>query len=455
MTHNAKTFDSSHTVSPMKIYIHVLLIFAFCAGCKEEEGISDVHDPLIRLSVVDTTTTEISLRLVSSDQGPGRNVFIRRDSSPIFGVDKPAFDTVFVDRGLLPNRLYTYWAYRVVNEVILDSVQLRVRTADTTSHDFSWQVFRFGDGVSSLLRDVAFINDTCIWAVGEIYRQDSAGAFPTRYNAVEWNGRNWQLHRIPTRSTGGSISFAYLVSVIGFSASDIWVFGEASYSHWDGSQWLTQLTPNHNGGANKVWGTSSSNFYIVGSNGEITHFDGTDWKSLETGTTLEFRDIWGAPNAASGKLEILAVATNPPAYSEWKIVSIEKMSVREINQRRVFRPLNSVWFVPGKRYYVAGVLIYYKKNLADTLDSWSVDRGSYETTNFKTSIRGNATNDYVIATDGGELLHSNGYSWRNFQKTEGLDVGHVLHEVYFKGNVIVAAGTNSGYGIIAIGRRQH
>ena len=46
---------------------------------------------------------------------------------------------------------------------------------DTTSHNFTWQTFTFGEHSSSTLYDVAIINDSSIWAVGEIYMNDSLG----------------------------------------------------------------------------------------------------------------------------------------------------------------------------------------------------------------------------------------------------------------------------------------
>ena len=47
--------------------------------------------------------------------------------------------------------------------------------ADTTSHNYAWQTFILGDGNSSVLYDAAIINDTLIYAVGEIYLKDSTG----------------------------------------------------------------------------------------------------------------------------------------------------------------------------------------------------------------------------------------------------------------------------------------
>jgi len=39
------------------------------------------------------------------------------------------------------------------------------RPPDTTNHEFTWQTFTLGDGGSSVLYDVAIINDTLAYAV--------------------------------------------------------------------------------------------------------------------------------------------------------------------------------------------------------------------------------------------------------------------------------------------------
>jgi len=60
---------------------------------------------------------------------------------------------------------------------------------DTTSHNFTFQTFTFGEHSSSVLYDVAIVNDSSIWAVGEIYLNDSLGQpDPIAYNSTHWDG---------------------------------------------------------------------------------------------------------------------------------------------------------------------------------------------------------------------------------------------------------------------------
>jgi hypothetical protein len=46
-------------------------------------------------------------------------------------------------------------------------------TLDTMDFQFSWEIFEFGEKSGSYLNDVAIISENIIWAVGEIYTEDS------------------------------------------------------------------------------------------------------------------------------------------------------------------------------------------------------------------------------------------------------------------------------------------
>ncbi len=77
-----------------------------------------------------------------------------------------------MDEGLQPGQTYQYTAQLITPTppVWYDNnytSQVQVRTMDTTSHNFTWQTFTFGDGTgSSCLYDVAIINayiSLCSW----------------------------------------------------------------------------------------------------------------------------------------------------------------------------------------------------------------------------------------------------------------------------------------------------
>src|SRR3990172_9257403 len=108
---------------------------------------------------------------------------------------------------------------------------------DTTSHNFMWTIDTLGDGASSVLNDVAIVNDTLIYAVGEIYLKDSTGQIdPLRYNLAIWNGTKWTLQRLPYNYQGQQFVHP-IQAVFDKGADDIW-FGGNGVIHWNGIQFV-------------------------------------------------------------------------------------------------------------------------------------------------------------------------------------------------------------------------
>jgi hypothetical protein len=80
---------------------------------------------------------------------------------------------------------------------------------DSTSHDFVFQQYYFGESGSSIFYDVAIVSEDppLAYAVGAVYTRDSLGkADPDRYNAAVWNGVTWTLKRITVNFRGNLIT---------------------------------------------------------------------------------------------------------------------------------------------------------------------------------------------------------------------------------------------------------
>jgi hypothetical protein len=136
----------------------------------------------------------------------------------------------------LPNTTYKFDAVTYEDGKEVKSNPVTFTTLDTTSHNFTWQTFEFGQHSSSVLYDVAIIDENNIWAVGEIYMNDSLGNPDSKiYNAMHWNGNIWEPKRIKTLF-GGNLITVPLAGIIAFSATDIWMVG-SSPIHGDGANW--------------------------------------------------------------------------------------------------------------------------------------------------------------------------------------------------------------------------
>ena len=329
-------------------------------------------------------------------------------------------------------------------------------STDTTSNNFTWQKFTFGGNAgSSSFYDVTIIDENNIWAVGEVYLDSVDGnPDPFPYNAAHWDGSKWDLQKVPYYYQGLEL-YSPIYSILAFNTNDIW-FGIGNLIHWDGIQYKPIEVGNSFGGlVRKMWGISDNNFYIVGDGGSIALHTANGWQKVQTGTTLQFTDIYGAISVL-GLYQILAVCTQnyPPSKG---IFSIQGNAVTEISSDFDFPgytvppELYGVWFVPNKHYYIVGDGIYEKNSLSESI--WK--NGPLDITHYAvTEIRGNDLNDVFAVGSFGEVLHYNGKRWTSYINETGLDNGS-YSGLAVKRNLVVATGANNQQAVIIIGRSNN
>src|SRR5690606_31424583 len=154
-------------------------------------------------------------------------------------------------------------------------------------------------------------------------------------------------------------------SIIAFSENEIWVAqkGDQIAKIENGIQTQTICMP-WTFSINKIWGTSSNDLYVVGNNGNIAHYNGSRWSRIESGTDLQFLDIYGAPDPKTGEQQILAVCTRNLPLDKG-IYSIQGNMATQISAYPIQWELFALWFIPNQHYYVIGDGIYEKKLLSD------------------------------------------------------------------------------------------
>jgi hypothetical protein len=203
--------DGTTSEKSFHLLIIILLILQFSflnLQCEKPTPTDDdkrTYAQSIELTKDDVGVTEAWLRVRFLDSLSGSSFKLTRNGQTILTTPSFKYDTVIIDNGLLPNQTYCYRAYRLRQNTPADSsTVVTLTTMDTTSHAFRWTSYVLGDGNSSLLNDVAIVNDTCVWAVGAIYIKDSTGQInPNAYNAAYWNGVKWELKRILMHDWGG------------------------------------------------------------------------------------------------------------------------------------------------------------------------------------------------------------------------------------------------------------
>ena len=166
---------------------------------------------------------------------------------------------------------------------------------DSTTQNFTFQTYEFGDGYSSSnLNDVWIFNENNIWAVGYISPDDSSN---NRYhvgnpNIIKWNGEGWKVQPFSGTSSGmygiwaadsnhiyfadgGVVKYDY---VTGFKSEDFSKLGFVNFQ-----------------GVHKLWGSSTNNIWGVGPWGTIVHYDGNNWTKIDFDQQWYFYGITGNP----------------------------------------------------------------------------------------------------------------------------------------------------------------
>lgn len=421
---------------PLVLLIAVLTMLSAC-GLLNDDG---ENEPL---TVKPISAVEVALEVSGN---PGDQIIISRGEQQHYSFRLSQPDTVIYEAGLQPATTYT-WS--LTNQQVIDSQVLTARrqatTLDTTSSNFTWQTFSFGEHSSSVLYGVSIIDENNIWAVGEIYMNDSTGqADSDAYNVAHWNGNEWdfkklQFYTFCNQSNTGSYP---ATSIITFSKNDLWISSASQVTRYNGTDQL--VTECISTSVNKLWGTDSSNVYAAGSNSVISHYNGQDWQKIETGTELDFYDIHG-----NGEQGVVAVAAKIFESLDKAIYSINPSGkVQSLAVEGIPYPISGIWFDESGVTYIVGSGMYRKVNQHTTLAWQSFHDGI--TNNYLQAIDGNGLNDIVVAGAFGELLHFNGMEWKSFY--QGIDGN--LYDINLKSDFVVAAGYEGRQAYITIGERE-
>ena len=334
------------------------------------------------------------------------------------------------------------------------------RQIDTTSHAMSWQVFEMGN-YSSIIKDISVIAQDDIWAVGEIYTDDtytydSLGNWIDPYNAAHWDGEKWELKRI-YYIQDGSKYWRDITAIFAFSKNDIW-FG--NFTHWNGVRYESiPLNIPFPSQINKIWGTSSSDLYVVGNGGLIAHYNGTNWTKIESGTTIKLIDIWGSPDGKSvwicGFDEVKGSVLLKNSTNGFETVVTYNAS-NPHGHNQISYAFQSVWAYEPDTVYVASVGRVYRTPL--DYSSYAPEMIWYDYKNQSgypneiKVIRGVTPKDLFIAGYQNEILHYNGNSWHTYE--ELLTDSGYWYALSINKTIIAAGGRSSQpKALIAIGTR--
>jgi hypothetical protein len=409
----------------------------------------------LALEAVDVVCVEATFRVTASGVPETWSCGLYRDDSLVVTETLSGQSGYIRDTGLLPAADYTYHISYMKDGRDKDrSDPVAVTTLDTTSHDFTWTVETLGDA-GSYLNDVAIVDENNIWAVGYIKEGDSI------YNAAHWDGEKWDM--VLVGSVGVTINGIYYIS-----DDNIWLTTGIIY-HWNGSEWeryhLWDMGIIHypeDGGVYQVWGSSSDNVWFAGNNGSLVHYDGSRFRRVESGTDVDFTDIYGV-NAnhiwVAGCDEftqsvIIGIFDSKPT----KLFHRYSDGTNNLDDETYWSPEAwTIWTGPhSRRLKIAGGYGLYELDNRESPQKYTRIDVEAHTGYFAYpwKMRGNHEADLFIAGEFGSLFHFNGLSWHWY---EGLVSESVrLKSIAVINRSVVAVGVDHGSflskGVVVMGK---
>jgi hypothetical protein len=164
-----------------------------------------------------------------------------------------------------------------------------------------------------------------------------------------------------------------------------------------------------------IWGSTSSNVFIVGDSGTIVRYDGILWSTMSSGITRNFKGVWGNGDNYTAGNRVYAVGErrNVRMYDGTSWTSIDSGTSSSPT-------LYGVWgtgsnYAGGDRLYVAGT--------GGTIRSWNNSTWSAMTSGTTQDLRGiwgsgrdwaGGNRVYAVGTRGtsaGTILQYNGSAW--------------------------------------------
>jgi hypothetical protein len=197
-------------------------------------------------------------------------------------------------------------------------------------------------------------------------------------------------------------------------------------------------------------GASANSVYIVGNLGAIVHYNGSSWRKLVSGTTVDIQDIWGAVDSKTGEPTILAVASFRAAIPQAKqLLRIQCNTVSTLSDTGLPFDLSGIWFIAAERYFVVGDGVYYSDVLGNF---WQSD--STHPLLYKDAIRGIDKNDIFIAGSFGLVSHYNGVTWKHYTGSELPRFYGRYKAASYNGKLLVAVGWLDEQAVILRGLRR-
>jgi len=199
-----------------------------------------------------------------------------------------------------------------------------------------------------------------------------------------------------------------------------------------------------------IWGSSPENLYACGLKGLLLHFNGKEWRKIETNTDFLLRGIWGSDES---NIYISGIK-----YETGKGILFHYNGKRLLNisdNNPLLKDEGGIKDVWG--YHPDSVLVVSGDQLliGNYKEGWKDFPGFDGDNNSLLNVTGTGSNNIWVATYFGYINHWNGRSWHRYNQFYKKPNGDNLYGACAAGNTIVLCGfSQDGFAIVYKGIQE-
>jgi len=213
---------------------------------------------------------------------------------------------------------------------------------------------------------------------------------------LQYDGKTWGTMTIGTTNE--------LQGIWGSSSSNIYVVGlEGVMLHYDGNAW-TNLTSDTSYALTSIWGSSAQDIFAVGHSyrgalGIILHYDGRAWSNMTSNTTNDLLSVWGS---SPSDVFAVGVAGTILHYdgNRWSSMTSGTTSI-----------LQGIWGSSSSNVFSVGnasigtgnIILHYDGKVWSSMNSGTI-YGLW-------GVWGSSPSDVFAVGNGNSILHYDGNAW--------------------------------------------
>ncbi|MCP4599040.1 MAG: hypothetical protein GY847_00610 [Proteobacteria bacterium] len=222
----------------------------------------------------------------------------------------------------------------------------------------------------------------------------------TNYGSAEWN----DVENPATED---------LLGIWGSSTSDIWVVGESGLIlHYDGESW-NRIESNTQATLTDIWGAAPDDIWAVGGhnefNGTVLHYDGNEWSEIVSHAEQRLAAVWGS---SSTDIYVVGDADRSALLKHWDGNTWESVTLPEdisIGQ--------DIWGDgPDNVFVVAfGEIVHFDGA------SWTIIDQGFAASYPAFAMWGSSSSNVHLAGSNGVIRRWNGAKWSNLLRLDPGD----------------------------------